>query len=138
MTIIPIFLMSWKRTSCPTLFSAAQPRNMTGNRGSSVSSFHGRPPPKVTKLLSHLGRCWAKPAGAAPKGVIAPILRNGFGRSQIPLPAMLPIKSAICLYFKLTSKQRLNCNLCFGCLCHVRDRQYNVLHSHGHNYPLMF
>ena len=26
---------------------------------------------------SHLGHCWAKPAGAAPKGVIAPILRNG-------------------------------------------------------------
>ena len=42
-------------------------------------------PPKVTELwsptseelLSHLGHCWAKPAGAAPKGVIAPILRNG-------------------------------------------------------------
>ena len=41
-------------------------------------------PPKVTELwsptseelLSHLGHCWAKPAGAAPKGVIAPILRN--------------------------------------------------------------
>ena len=42
-------------------------------------------PPKYTKLwshtseelLSHLGHCWAKPAGAAPKGIIAPILRNG-------------------------------------------------------------
>ena len=28
------------------------------------------------EILSHLGHCWAKPAGAAPKGVIAPILRN--------------------------------------------------------------
>ena len=44
-------------------------------------------PPKYTELwsptseelLSHLGHCWAKPAGAAPKGVIAPILRNGEG-----------------------------------------------------------
>ena len=28
------------------------------------------------RKISHLGHCWAKPAGAAPKGVIAPILRN--------------------------------------------------------------
>ena len=43
-------------------------------------------PPKYTELWSHtseellslLGHCWAKPAGAAPKGVIAPILRNGY------------------------------------------------------------
>ena len=32
--------------------------------------------PTSEELLSHLGHCWAKPAGAAPKGVIAPILRN--------------------------------------------------------------
>ena len=58
--------MSWTRASFPTLFTAALPKIMTGNRGSSVSSFHGRPPPKVTKLrshtseelLSHLGHCY--------------------------------------------------------------------------------
>ena len=38
--------------------------------------------PTSEELLSHLGHCWAKPAGAAPKGVIAPILRNG-----LPCPA---------------------------------------------------
>ena len=32
--------------------------------------------------LSHLGHCWAKPAGAAPKGVIAPILRNGMNLGE--------------------------------------------------------
>ena len=30
------------------------------------------------RKLSHLGHCWARPAGAAPKGVIAPILRNDY------------------------------------------------------------
>ena len=76
--------MSWTRPPGPTLFSAALPRNMTGNRVSTVSSCRRRPPPKYTELwsptseelLSHLGHCWAKLAGAAPKGVIAPILRN--------------------------------------------------------------
>ena len=29
------------------------------------------------ELSSHLGQCWATPAGAAPKGVIIPVLRNG-------------------------------------------------------------
>ena len=32
---------------------------------------------------SLLGHCWAKPAGAAPKGVIAPILRNGYYRPEL-------------------------------------------------------
>ena len=45
--------MSWTGASCPTLFSAALPKKMTGNRVSTVSSCHGRPPPKVTKLWSH-------------------------------------------------------------------------------------
>merc|ERR1712004_940989 len=37
--------------------------------------------PTSEELLSHLGHCWAKLAGAAPKGVIAPILRNGTVRT---------------------------------------------------------
>ena len=56
-----------------------------GNRGTSLSSFRGRPPREVTKLwwhtseelLSHLGHCWAKPVGTVPKSVIAPVLRIG-------------------------------------------------------------
>jgi len=38
--------------------------------------------PTSEELLSHLGHCWAKLAGAAPKGVIAPILRNE--QDQVP------------------------------------------------------
>ena len=36
---------------------------------------------------------------------------EGFGQSQIPLPLIPPIKSANYLYFKLSSKLCLNCNL---------------------------
>ena len=95
--------MSWTRPPGPTLFSAALPKNMTGNRVSTVSSCRRRPPPKYTELwsptseelLSHLGHCWAKLAGAAPKGVIAPILRNDRRQnamrvSQVDISCELP------------------------------------------------
>ena len=36
-------------------------------------------------ILSHLGHCWAKLAGAAPKGVIASILRNGLEPAKTPI-----------------------------------------------------
>ena len=45
--------------------------------------FLGRAVENNEELLSHLGHCWAKPAGAAPKGVIAPILRNEFIRVKL-------------------------------------------------------
>ena len=56
-------------------FQQRYPNYMTGNRGTTHSSFHGRPPPKDTtlqrhtseELLSHLGHCQATPAGAAPR-----------------------------------------------------------------------
>ena len=60
-------------------------------------------PPKYTELwsptseelLSHLGHCWAKPAGGTPKGVIAPILRNEpVHLTPLPsLPAFSPLDS---------------------------------------------
>ena len=63
------------------------PDYMTGNKATTVSSFRGRLPPKVTKLwwqtseelLSHPVHCWATSAGTALRGVIAPILRNWRG-----------------------------------------------------------
>ena len=55
-----------------------------------IPYFFGKIPGKIQanpvleipfgKQVSHLGHCWAKPAGAAPKGVIAPISRNGKSR----------------------------------------------------------
>ena len=44
--------------------------------------------------LSHLGHCWATPAGAANKGVITPVLRNGVKAKELetdPKPARIPI-----------------------------------------------
>ena len=45
-------------------------------------------------------------------GIAFPVADDeGFGQSQVPLPLKPPIKSANYLYFKLSSKRCLNCNL---------------------------
>ena len=103
---------SWRGHGLPAHhhFRQRYPNYMTGNRGITHTSFHGQPTPKVTKLwrytsqelLSHLGHCWATPAGAAPRGVIAPVLRN----------AIFVFFICGCIYVKyFLGKGKICCNM---------------------------
>ena len=53
--------------------------------------------PISEELLSHLGHCWARPAGAAPKGVITPVLRNGVRGKRAGMRPKVGENSNFCL-----------------------------------------
>ena len=51
-------------------------KTYTPNTGPTHSESESLGGGERKEILSHLGHCWAKPAGAAPKGIIAAILRK--------------------------------------------------------------